>query len=249
MNIHRCSLIACLMVIVTLIGTSTCFAQTSESGAISGTVRDASGSVVPGASVAVTNAATGSSRTVPTNDRGTYIVGLLPPGNYSVAVTKEGFDRHIQNSIEVIVTEVTAVDIALKIGSVNTDVVVTANTELTQTTSASLGRVVSSQVITALPLANRNFTQILGLSTGVSVELPDAGAIGKNDQDVSANGVRRSYNNFEYNGVDANNIAENSATGFGPEVSLAIPAPDTIEEFKVQTVSTMQAQEEAPAQM
>lgn len=235
MNSHRRNLIAYLMGILTFIGAATCYAQTSESGAISGTVRDASGGVVPGASVAVTNVSTGASRTVPTNDRGTYIVGLLPPGSYSIAVTKEGFDRHILNNIEVIVTEVTAVDITLKIGSVNTDVVVTANMELTQTTSASLGRVVSSQVITALPLANRNFTQILGLSTGVSVELPDAGAIGKNDQDVSANGVRRSYNNFEYNGVDANNIAENSATGFGPEVSLAIPAPDTIEEFKVQT--------------
>jgi Carboxypeptidase regulatory-like domain/TonB-dependent Receptor Plug Domain/TonB dependent receptor len=235
MNDHRRNWLACLMGILALVGAMTCYAQTSGSGAITGTVRDASGSVVPQATVVVTNMATGALRTVPTNDLGTYIVGLLTPGSYSVAITKEGFEKQTQKNVEVIVTEVTAVDVTLKIGSVNSEVVVTANTELTQTTSASLGRVVSSQVITALPLANRNFTQILGLSTGVSVALPDAGAIGKNDQDVSANGVRQSYNNFQYNGVDANNIAENSATGFGPEVSLAIPAPDTIEEFKVQT--------------
>ncbi len=210
-------------------------AQTSATGGISGTVRDTSGGVLPNASVTISNVGTAFSRTVRTNDHGLYVANLLPPGQYSVNVEAQGFETQIQNGIEVIVTEVTVANVEMRVGSVSTQVEVTANTELAQTTSAELGRVVSSQVITALPLANRNFTQILGLSTGVTVELPDAGAMGKNDQDVSANGVRRSYNNFEYNGVDANNIAENSATGFGPEVSLAVPAPDTIEEFKVQT--------------
>src|ERR1700679_746100 len=112
MNRHRRNLLACLMGILTLIGAMTrCYAQTSESGAIAGTVRDISGGVVPGASVVVTNPATGVSRTVTTNDRGTYTVGLLPPGNYSLTVTKDGFERQILKGVDVIVTEVVATDV------------------------------------------------------------------------------------------------------------------------------------------
>src|SRR5262249_15686500 len=85
-----------------------------------------------------------------------------------------------------------------------------------------------------LPLANRNFSQILALSPGVLVELPNAGNLGKNTQNVTANGGKTTSNNFQFNGVDANNISENSASGFDPEVGVAIPAPDTISEFKVQ---------------
>ena len=210
-------------------------AQTAETGAISGTVHDASGAVMANVSVTLLSSATGLSRTLRTSEQGTYLAGLLPPGNYSLTVTADGFETEILKDVRVAITETTVADAVLRVGSVKSEVEVTANTELAQTTSAELGRVTTDTVITGLPLANRNFTQILGLSPGVTVELPDAGAMGKNDQDVSANGVRRSYNNFEFNGVDANNIAENSATGFGPEVSLAVPAPDTIAEFKVQT--------------
>jgi hypothetical protein len=96
---------------------------------------------------------------------------------------------------------------------VSSEVNVSTTAELAQTQSAALGRVATDQVITGLPLANRNFTQILGLSPGASVELSDAGQLGKNNQNVTANGVRPSFNNFQYNGIDANNIAENSATG------------------------------------
>jgi hypothetical protein len=67
------------------------------------------------------------------------------------------------------------------------------------------------------------------------VEIPDAGALGKNNQNVAANGAKPTSNNFQFNGIDANNLSENSASGFGAEIGLAIPNPDTIEEFKVQT--------------
>src|SRR6202030_3863213 len=88
-----------------------------------------------------------------------------------------------------------------------------------------------------LPLANRNFSQILALSPGVVVELPNAGAFGRNTQNVSVNGAKTTANNFQFNGIDANNIAENSFSGesFAPETGIAIPNPDTIAEFKVQT--------------
>ncbi len=211
------------------------WSQTAETGAISGTVRDPSGAVVVKASAELTNAGTGLSRKLQTDDRGTYLAGLLPPGEYTLTVSADGFQKVVVIGIHVQVTEAAVQDVTLQVGSVSSEISVSTTAELAQTTSAALGRVATDQVITGLPLANRNFTQILGLSPGVTVGLSDAGQLGRNDQNVTANGVRPSYNNFQFNGIDANNIAENSATGFGPEVSLAVPAPDTIAEFKVQT--------------
>ncbi|MBZ5600917.1 MAG: TonB-dependent receptor [Acidobacteriia bacterium] len=221
--------------ILVLVFLSSAGAQTAETGAVSGTVHDPSGAVVAGAAVDVTNAGTRLTRSLRTDNRGSFVVGLLPPGDYSINVTADGFQKALVSGIHVQVTEVSVTDIALQVGSVTSEVNVSTTAELAQTTTAALGRVANDQVITGLPLANRNFTQILGLSPGVSVELSDAGQLGKNNQNVTANGVRPTFNNFQFNGIDANNIAENSATGFGPEVSLAVPAPDTIAEFKVQT--------------
>ena len=79
------------------------------------------------------------------------------------------------------------------------------------------------------------FTQILSLSPGVAVALPNATALGSGSQNVSANGAKTVANNVQFNGVDANNLAQNSSENATEEVGVAIPAPDTIEEFKVQT--------------
>src|SRR2546421_13122702 len=92
-----------------------------------------------------------------------------------------------------------------------------------------LGRVVDTRAISGLPLATRNFTQILALSPGTSVTLADNTALGRNSQNVSVNGARVTQNNFEMNGIDANYIANNAAA------FCAVPAPETIQEFRVQT--------------
>src|SRR2546430_16287484 len=92
-----------------------------------------------------------------------------------------------------------------------------------------MGRVVDSRAVSELPLATRNFTQILALSPGTSVSLPDNPALGRNSQNVSVNGARVTQNDFEINGIDANNLATNAAA------SVAVPAPESILEFKVQT--------------
>src|SRR5208337_1574769 len=101
----------------------------------------------------------------------------------------------------------------------------------------ALGQVTAENTIVSLPLANRNFSQILALNPGVVVGLPHAGNLGKNTQNVSANGAKTTSNNRQFNGVDANNISENSFSSptFYPETGIAVPAPDTIAEFKVQT--------------
>jgi len=214
---------------------SAALAQTADTGAITGKVYDQSGAVVAKATAVVTNTATNQSRQVPTSADGVFRVPLLPPGVYSVSVQAEGFEKETVAELHVIVSETATLEFRLKVGNVSVEVQVSSAAPLLQTESAALGNVTSDKDIVSLPLANRNFTQILGLSPGVVVGLPDAGELGRNNQNVASNGGRTTDNNFEFNGVDANNISENSASGFGPEVGLAIPAPDTIQEFKVQT--------------
>ena len=211
-------------------------AQTPGTGAVTGQVFDSSGALIPSARVTVANEATDLSRTVTTTSEGLFRLALLPPGNYSLAVESEHFQSRTLQSIHIAVTETAVVDVTLAVKTPTpTKIEVSAVPELAQTETSALGRVTDEHTIVSLPLANRNFSQILALNPGVAVEVPDAGALGNNNQNVAADGAKPTSNNFQFNGVDANNLSENSASGFGAEIGIAIPSPDTIEEFKVQT--------------
>ncbi|MGA7090834.1 MAG: TonB-dependent receptor [Candidatus Acidiferrales bacterium] len=213
------------------------FAQAPGTGAIAGRVLDPSGAAIEGAHISIVNDATNASRLVASADEGLFRAPLLPPGSYSLTAEASGFERTTIRAIRVVVTETTAVNVNMKVGAATSEVKVNATTELAQTESAALGRVTESGTITSLPLSNRNFTQTLGLSPGVVVEVPNAANLGNNTQNVSVNGAKTTANNFQFNGIDANNISENSFAGesFYPEAGIAIPNPDTIAEFKVQT--------------
>ena len=183
------------------------------------------------------NEETNLSRSLTTTSKGFFRASLLPPGNYSVTVEASNFESQIVHSIRVVVAETAVVEVSLKLGSASTEIEVNGSSELAQTEGSALGRVTDEKTIVALPLANRNFSQTLALSPGVVVEVPNAGNLGANTQNVSVNGAKTTANNFQFNGIDANNIAENSFSGesFAPETGIAIPNPDTIAEFKVQT--------------
>lgn len=210
-------------------------AQAPGTGAISGTVLDPAGSVVPNGQVSVVNENTGFSRPLVTTPEGLFRATLLQPGNYSIEVRAQGLGSQTLRAVHVIASEITSVEFRLKLGATNTTVIVEESPELVQSQSSTLGRAIDEETIVSLPLANRNFSQILALSPGVVVGIPNAGAFGRNTQNVSVNGAKTTANNFQFDGIDANNMSEGSASGFDPEVGIAIPAPDTIAEFKVQT--------------
>ncbi len=213
-------------------------AQAPGTGAISGQIYDASGAFVANARVTVFNEETNWSRSVTATSEGLFRVALLAPGNYSVLVDATGFRQKTLRSIHVIISETAVVNVRLDVGSAaSVKVQVNDSSELAQTESAALGRVTDGKTVVALPLSNRNFSQILALSAGVIADVPNAANLGSNTQNVSANGAKTTANNFQFNGVDANNISENSFSGelFAPETGIAIPNPDSIGEFKVQT--------------
>ena len=220
----------CLLVTQVLI-----LAQAPGTGAIRGTVFDQSEHVVSNASIHIENLATHMSRAVFTNGAGEYSVALLPPGDYTGVAKAGGFADAKTASIAIVVSETSTVDFHLTVAAAPTTVGISAHQDLADTESSTLGRAIDGQAIQSLPLSNRNFTQILSLSPGVIVGLPDATVLGRGTQDVTADGGKTTANNIQFNGVDANNLAQNSAAADGEEVGVAVPAPDTIQEFKVQT--------------
>ena len=211
-------------------------AQTAGTGGLSGTVTDQSGSSIAGAQVKVTSEASGEVRTVTTNATGYFVVPLLLPGTYHVEVSQTGFRSVTVPHVQITVTETNALTLRLEVGQIAETVVVEAQVAQLQTESSTLGRVTSSEQVESLPLAMRNFTQIIALNPGVSAEVSNAGELGRggggNNQDptVSA-GNWASDNNFQMNGVGVNDIQQSGYFSAG----VAIPNPDTIEEFKVQT--------------
>src|SRR5467141_1228970 len=212
------------------------YGQTANTGAIAGSVSDPSGALVAAAALVVKSQATQEERDLTTDAEGNFSVPFLTPGNYDLTVRTPGFQPLVLKSVQVQITEVSRLKIQLTISGAKEQITVSAKPPLLQTENATLGRVIGQQTIVDLPLVNRNYTEILGLTAGINTDIVDATQLGAGSQEIRANGARSGDNNFMMNGVDANSYGSNvtEITPFGG-AGIAIPAPDTIQEFKVQT--------------
>ena len=215
-------------------------AQTAGTGALIGTVTDPSGAVISNVEVVIVSEATGAKRVATSGQDGEYRFPLLPPGTYRIEASATGFKAAARTGLPVRVTETTSLDIRLEIGSTSEVVTVDTTPELVQKDSNALGRVTDEKSVENLPLVSRNFTQIIGLSSGVSVGLTNATQLGTgnggmmnfSNEDLSVNGARSYDNNFQMDGVTANE----QMGVLGPwSGGVAIPNPDAIAEFKVLT--------------
>jgi hypothetical protein len=220
-----------------ILGASSCPAQTPGTGAIAGSIYDPSGKVVVNAEVQALNQATHVARSVKTSSDGRFTIPLLPPGTYTISVKAQLLAANAAQGIEVAVSQTTSIDIRLAFASASENVKVKANAGDVSLESSTLGGLVDAAAVQSLPLSNRNYTQILSLSPGVVVDLPNATALGSGTQNVASDGATPTANNIQFNGIDANNLAENSAAAAETDAGTAIPAPDTIEEFRVQTAN------------
>ncbi len=208
--------------------------QTANSGALTGTITDSSGAVVPHAQVSLVDEA-GAVRTAETDGTGVYRVLLLPPGKYSVEVAASGFQTEKQSTLEVHVTETVTLNFTMQVGQSAETVTVTGEAPLVQAETTSLGTLVDQAETTNLPLTTRNYTQILGLSPGVTGSLSDAATLGRNTQMVFVNGMRAFDNNYQMDGNPVNNVASGVASDAGGQTGIAVPSPDAIQEFQIQT--------------
>jgi hypothetical protein len=198
--------------------------QTSTSQ-ISGTVRDNSGAVVPGASVTITNEQTGVNYRQQTTAAGFYSFPALPVGFYSVNVEAKGFKTAVLTRNELVVNTPLTVDMALEVGQVNEVVSVEAKSELLQTSNATVGNVVTTKEATELPLNGRNPLTLLVLEPGV-VQRSQGGS----GSGIHVNGSRDRAFNVTIDGIEAN-----ESTVPNPVSNLYRLTPDNIQEYKVTT--------------
>jgi hypothetical protein len=199
---------------------------------------DTSRAVIGGAEVIAVNEATHAARSVTTTSEGVFRVALLPPGMYEISAKGTGFATHTVRAIQVRVSETTSVDVTLTVAGVSQTMQVDDKASLADLESSTLGGLVDRDAVQELPLSSRNYTQILGLSPGVVADLPTTTVLGNGTQNLASNGATPTSNNIQFNGIDANNLVENSAAGAqGFEVGTPIPAPDAIQEFRVQTAN------------
>lgn len=209
--------------------------QTSTTGAIRGTVTDPQGAVLATATVTVTSQGTAAVRKSATDKDGQYTVGLLPPGLYNVTIAAPGFKTENPGAITVVVTETSRVDASLVLGSQSETVDVTSQGPALQVENAAVGTVVDGSVIQELPLANRNYTEVLTMTAGITGDLNNAATLGKGTPDVYVNGASSISNNFHMDGADINNFASGRAGDFVQQAGIPIPDPDALQEYKIQT--------------
>jgi len=201
-------------------------AQTSL-GTITGSVTDASGAFVPGVTITVTNEGTGSTRTVTSNEAGSYTIPSLPPAVYTLEATMEGFQKAVQRGVRLEVNQTLRVDLELRIGELTEIVEVSAAAPQLQTESATVATTVDNEKVVELPLNGRSFTQLTVLVPGA------VGGSGANTgfqtsgTSVSISGLRSEANNYTLDGVNNN---ESFFKTYGLQPSI-----DAIQEFKVQT--------------
>jgi hypothetical protein len=146
------------------------WAQTATTGQIVGRVTDPSSAVISGATVKLSSQA-GLHRETVTSADGSYLFTLVPPGVYNVEIAAAGFKSGTVKSFEVRITETVTLNVPLQIGATGESVTVEGGSTLVQTTAPVLGRVIDGQTLSELPLATRNYTQVLGLSPGTATYL------------------------------------------------------------------------------
>ncbi len=206
------------------------FAQGGATGAIAGVVQDVSGAAIANAKVTVTSEATGEQlRQVTTDSSGLFTATLLPVGTYTVEVNATGFPATKFSGVVVRITETTRMTAVIKTGVVREIVEVQSEVEQVNTTDATTGESLGAQTITDLPLATRNFQQLLTLSAGASSDLNGASQLGRGAVTMHVNGGREDNNNYLIDGITVADYA------FGELTYTPLPSPDAVEEFKVST--------------
>jgi hypothetical protein len=201
-----------------------------DQGAITGTITDATGRAIQGASITFVNNDTNLSFARTTDDHGSYRFSPIKIGLYTLTVTAHNFETQRQENIRVDVSQVVGLNLSLKPGSVTESITVTSSPEL-QTEDASTGQVFTTSQLADLPLLDRNYLFLAQITTGVNA--PNQGNSQTSGSGAfSSNGSRVSQNDFVLDGVDNNSNMQDFLNGATYAVR---PPPEALEEFKVES--------------
>ena len=203
--------------------------QSRATGAdLTGLVADASGGVLPGSTVTVTNRATNVTRTVTTNAAGQYVVPALPPGTYTVSVSLDQFATATRENVVLTLGQTVPLDFVLGVGTARSEVTVTAESPLVAANRTELSTVVNQQFIENLPINGRDFISFSVITPGVSTDrTPQQGASATSG--LSFTGQRARSNNIMVDGLDNNDPVVGAVR--------AVFSQEAIREFQVLTDS------------
>ncbi|MBI4456676.1 MAG: TonB-dependent receptor [Acidobacteria bacterium] len=207
----------------------------TRTAAISGTVNDSTGAILPGVTVAIHNVDTGLIREVVTDDQGRYRAPELAVGNYEVRAELAGFQTAVHKGIELAVGTEVIVNFALQIGEISEEVVVTGEAPLVNTTTATLSELVDQKQVHDLPLNARDLTQLSLLTPGVSYARTAPSGTqysGTATVKISVGGARVMMTGFLLDGVD---ITDSSRSKSVAGAAGSLFGVETVREFQVLT--------------
>ncbi len=197
---------------------------------ITGTITDASGAPLAGASVTAKDMDRGTVWPTTTNTEGIYNILRIPVGSYSLRVEAKGFQTALYPPFTLVLNQTARVDVQMKVGAVAETVEVTGETPLLQTQSTEVSTLVDATTVTSLPLAARNYIQLTLLSPGATNVNPSSMQFPQNMINSGRpyiNGNREQANSFLLDG-QINNESKNNETAYNPSV-------DAIQEFNLIT--------------
>ncbi len=222
-GLGRCGVFAVMLSLLPAAG-----AWAQSTGTLQGTVTDAQGGAVPGATVEVMNRDTGAVRSLTTDGAGAYVAASLPPAPYRLSVSLQGFQPQARDLV-LEVGRTIQLDVQLGVANVAEQVSVTAAAPLIDTTTVSVSHVINQRTVQDIPLNGRHFVD-LGLLVPGSVTPPQNGFLtaplrGQGSFAFNTAGNREDTVNFMVNGVNLNDMVQNQIT-FQPSIN-------TVQEFKV----------------
>ncbi len=212
-------------------GVPAAFGQSSSTGTLTGVVQDPNGASLPGVVITLKNVATGATRTVNSNDEGRWTVPALPVGTYEIAYELTGFKKLVRERVDVEASVPRTLEDKLEVGEVGATINIVEGATLVTPETATTFRQLSADDLVAVPTSTRSFTQLLSTEAGVNTELSPVLTNGNGNQSPSVNGTRTTSTSLFFNGVDATNITTNE----GSLNDNIAPAPETLQEVKLQT--------------
>src|SRR2546427_369294 len=193
-------------------------------GTIQGTVTDANGAIVPGASIEIKNLDTNLSRTLTTDEGGRFVALALPPGPYSVTVSKQGFATAVAERLDLTVGQALNLPVAMKVSQLQERVTITA-TPTVDTVKTEASTTINETAVNTTPILGRKFEDLLTLTPGVSV------VQGPDGDEITFAGQRGIFNNISLDGGDFNNGFFGEQVG-GQRAAIDVTL-DAVREFQV----------------
>jgi hypothetical protein len=205
------------------------YAQGSTSQALSGTVVDTSGAVIPGADVAAKHNATGVVSNAVTNSDGLFSIPSLPIGTYTVTVTLQGFKTAVTQNVVLTSGAGANVKVSMEVGGVSEQVTVSSSSEIVQTQSSGVSQTINANQILKLPITSRSALDFVNMLPGVSTP--------NGNRQATINGLPRTAINITLDGINIQDNTLKGSNGGDGFFAIVVPRLDAVEEVTVSSAA------------